>query len=55
VTLGRKAYFPKATEDEHKAIRGRYVEQSETLAETLSPAAPGKAGRVFARGAIFEH
>jgi len=35
VTLVRKAYFPKATEDEYKAIRGRYAEQSETLAETF--------------------
>lgn len=35
MTLVRKAYFPKATEDEYKAIRGRYAEQSETLAETF--------------------
>jgi toxin ParE1/3/4 len=35
VTLVRRAYFPKATEDEYKAIRARYAEQSETLSETF--------------------
>ena len=35
MTLVRKAYFPKATEDEYKAIRERYAEKSEALAETF--------------------
>ncbi len=36
MTLVRRAYFPKATEDEYKAIRGRYAEQSGTLSETFT-------------------
>lgn len=35
MTLVRKAYFPEATEDEYKAIRAWYADQSETLAETF--------------------